>query len=360
MQNSNYQTQDWMGALGEDDLLEAHLDGGTSYSKISTAGKAFTLKFAADKDGQKRPAVTVGMELNVVILGMTPDTTRAYYEGIYDPINNYIPKCASNNGIAPVARSSHPQSLLCANCPKAARGSAHNQQGIAVSACRVGRNAVVAINGDMNELFQLKINGQGLTPLKKYLLELAQYNIKYPFVNTRLTFQLLGKNNQVLSFPILNFTRGEMVTREVGMAGIAHIQSPLIREMLGLEDKVVTSLIPQQPSAFNAPGPVADDTSFDYGYTEESHAPAPQAPAPQAPAPQAPAPQAPAPQAPAPQQYAPPPAAAPAAPVTPTTPKRAARKPAAAAPVVNPVDIDSALAKFDQMDPADFDNIDID
>jgi len=349
-----------MGALGEDDLLEAHLDGGTSYSKISTAGKAFTLKFAADKDGQKRPAVTVGMELNVVILGMTPDTTRAYYEGAYDAINNYIPKCASNNGIAPVARSSHPQSLLCANCPKAARGSAHNQQGIAVSACRVGRNAVVAINGDMNELFQLKINGQGLTPLKKYLLELAQYNIKYPFVNTRLTFQLLGKNNQVLSYPILNFTRGEMVTREVGMAGIAHIQSPLIREMLGLEDKVVTSLIPQQPSAFNAPGPVADDTSFDYGYTEEAHAPAPQAAAPQQYAPPAAAPQQYAPPAAAPQQYAPPAAASPAAPVTPATPKRAARKPAAAAPVVSPVDIDSALAKFDQMDPADFDNIDID
>jgi len=347
-----------MGALGEDELLEAHLDGGTSYSKISTAGKAFTLKFAADKNVQKRPAITVGMELNVVILGMTPDTTRAYYEGIYDPINNYIPKCASNNGIAPIARSSAPQALLCANCPKAARGSAHNQQGIAVSACRVGRNAVVAINGDMNELFQLKINGQGLTPLKKYLLELAQYNIKYPFVNTRLTFQLLGKNNQVLSFPILNFTRGEMVTREVGMAGIAHIQSPLIREMLGLEEKVVTSLIPQQPSAFNAPGPVADDTSFDYGYTEESHAPAQQYAPPPAAAPQQQ--YAPPPAAPAPQQYAPPPAAAPAAPVTPATPKRAARKPATAAPVVNPVDIDSVLAKFDQMDPSDFDNIDID
>ena len=92
--------------------------------------------------------------LPVVILD-AGKVSRTFYAGSYDPENPAPPKCWSSDSQKPDASvpENQRQASACAQCPQNIKGSGQGQS----RACRFGQRLAIAVEGDMETVYQLQV-----------------------------------------------------------------------------------------------------------------------------------------------------------------------------------------------------------
>ena len=204
-------------ALANSDLFKSlqqvndKLAGGSSdYKRISLKGGKFRLMVGGEQVGKPR-----NDELNIIILDAAP-ISRTYYEGNYDPNASAPPTCWSPDGKAPDAKvpADQRQSDKCATCPMAVKGSGQGN----TAACRFGQRLAVAIEGDMEEVYQLQLPSKsifgaaenGNMPLQAYAKFLNGHKAPAIAVVTSMYFDEDSDTPKVFFKPVRSLTEEEL------------------------------------------------------------------------------------------------------------------------------------------------------
>lgn len=195
-----FQSNDLMPA---DEETLAVAGGQSSSKRISIKGGVFRLIV-----GGKEVSTNEDRSMNVVIVKMSPNASRTYYEGAYREGEKVAPVCWSSDSRKPDASVSEPMALSCAECPKSIKGSGQGGNG---AACRLSwRIAVVlgsAIDGDVYQLvlpatssFGKEENGRH--PFRPYAQMLANNNVAVGGVITKMQFDTKSPTPRLLFSPV--------------------------------------------------------------------------------------------------------------------------------------------------------------
>jgi len=149
-------------ALVNGDLFKSLLDmnkkmaGGTG-----AAGKRISIrgsKFRMIVDGEQ-VSVSKSDTMNMVILNAA-DIARTYYEGAFDPENPSAPTCWSldTRAPAPEVPEENRKAARCADCPMNVKGSGQRDS----RACRFSQRLAVALEGDLETVYQLQLPATSL------------------------------------------------------------------------------------------------------------------------------------------------------------------------------------------------------
>ena len=105
--------------------------------------------------GGEQVAVSKDDAMNIVILNAAR-ISRTYFEGTYDPDNPAPPSCWSvdTQTPAPEVPADQRMSDKCATCPMNIKGSANSGTG---RACRFNQRLAVAIEGELDKVYQLQL-----------------------------------------------------------------------------------------------------------------------------------------------------------------------------------------------------------
>lgn len=131
----------------EMDEMTRRYAGGSGGKRISIRGRVFRLVV-----GGKEVSKNESNAMNVVIVAGGKDIARYYHAKQYTPGDTAPPDCFSNDGVAPDASASSPQSDKCETCPMNIKGSGQGNS----RACRFQQRLAVVlaeyIDGDVYEL----------------------------------------------------------------------------------------------------------------------------------------------------------------------------------------------------------------
>ena len=208
---------------------------------ISIKGKQFRLKI----DGEEK-ALPPGQPLDAIILAADPVSglAHAYYEGDYTPGSNDAPDCSSSDGVFPDSFATKPQCSNCAQCPKAAWGSAKSMKGGDAKACRDVKNLLIVNASDPNgTIFKMQVPTMSLKALSAYGRALKKHSLDKLWVTTRISFT-------DSEFPQLEFSFASFLSADFTKAAVARALSD---EVLDLLHEAPTAA----PVAIAAPEPVA-------------------------------------------------------------------------------------------------------
>jgi len=147
--------------LANSDLFKKMLAVNSNLS--NGGGSGLTTRRISLKGGKFRQmvngeqiSVSKDNEMNVVIVDAAP-ISRTYYEGVYDPSNPAPPACWSNDTNTKRPAEAVPaetrQASSCNNCPKDIKGSGQGNS----RACRFGQRLAIAIEGDLDKVYQLQL-----------------------------------------------------------------------------------------------------------------------------------------------------------------------------------------------------------
>ena len=132
-------------------------------------------------------------ELNIVVLDAAP-VARTFYEGEYDPEKTTPPTCWSADTQTPSADvpEEHRQSIRCADCAMNVKGSGAGNS----RACRYSQRLSVALEGDLETVYQLQLPAtslfgdakDGAMPMQGYARFLKAHNTPCIAVITEMRF----------------------------------------------------------------------------------------------------------------------------------------------------------------------------
>lgn len=104
--------------------------------------------------GGEQVNVSKDDKLNIVIVNAAR-ISRTYYGGTYDPENPAPPTCwsADTNTPAPEVPEDQRQAARCVDCPQNIKGSGQGEG----RACRFAQRIAVALEGDLEKVYQLQL-----------------------------------------------------------------------------------------------------------------------------------------------------------------------------------------------------------
>lgn len=205
---------------------------------------------------------TVGINLDVIIVGANPKVSKVFYAGSYDPAAEAAPPaCWSNDGVAPDARVESPVCSNCAACPNNVLGSKILPSGAKSKMCADQRHLAVVAAADPSKVYSLTVPVSGMKALREYFKELGNYGIGPEEVITELGF------DDTASFPKIIFKQKgfvpEQAITKVDALVLSDESKIATRQM---EPTGITSpalAAPAQHAAISAPvakpSPVVDD-----------------------------------------------------------------------------------------------------
>lgn len=255
---------------------------------ISIAGKQFS---TVDKNGEstiikdkasKLPVQTLG----VSIINLTPNRSRTYFVGAFDPANPAAPECYSVDGVFPATDVKTPCSTACAACPKAIKGSKPTETNPNAAACHTNKTlAVVPSNVPDAPIMIVRLPvtslwegdaknaasnaADGWYCFDDYLKFLGKNNVQHPIqVETTMKFdptvvypKLLFNASGIVSDEVLKTLAGRSKSeetvkalgldkiRKVAAEPVAHMQVQMIAEAPAPELKVEAQKTPKAPKA---------------------------------------------------------------------------------------------------------------
>lgn len=194
-------------ASGQTSAVTEALAGFPSIPRISIRGSRYRLVEGSAEE-------TAGTELDVVIVGANPNTSKIFFEGDYDPdAGEVMPTCQSANGKTPDASVENPVCESCAQCPNNVLGSKITAKGSKSKICGDVKYIAVVPAADPSKVYSMNISIMAMKPLRMYSQSLANYGIVAEEVVTHLGF------DDTASYPLVTFTRGEFVS-EKGLVAI--------------------------------------------------------------------------------------------------------------------------------------------
>lgn len=353
--------QSTLGAASNDEL-----SGGVSqgYPVLSYKGKTWALSQGGQRTIIMRPNSVdePASALEVVIVKANPNLSKVYYVGGFVEGSDAKPACYSNDGHAPAADATSPQSPSCQTCPRNMWGSRITENGSKGKECADSRRVAVAPSGDIGNPMLLRVPAATLKDLAAYADMLKRRNAPYQAVVTRIAFDPSVAHPK-FTFKALRWLSAEeanKVAETMNLDVIGHITgavergTPVPQDALGVAPAHVQAAIAapapqrapqrpvQAPATQVAPAPAkAAPAPFSGGFGGEPAAAPASAPAKAARAPRAKATPAPTPAA-QPQNVGSMFAAAEEAPKAAPAPSRAASRLAEANE-----SLDAALAEWD-------------
>lgn len=158
-----------------------------SIPRISLRGRKFRLIEGGEEI--RKPAD----ELFAVIVAVEPGSglfAKTFYDKGYSSGDTSPPDCSSSNGITPDPWVNNPQATACKNCPKNAWGSAINNQGKKIKACKDSKRLWIVEPDNINgTVFALGVPVTSLKALSEYGNMLKQHGIPAAAVMTKLSMK---------------------------------------------------------------------------------------------------------------------------------------------------------------------------
>lgn len=250
---------------------------------LQTAGVSELTKQLAGKSGVKRIVPKNGIfrkmvggeemgkvkgNLDVVIVSASPKVGRIFYAKAWTPdADPTAPDCFSNDGIAPDAGATAPQSSRCDSCGQNIKGSGQGTS----KACRYSRRIAVNLVEDFGtslagEIYQLNLASKSLFgesvgdnthPFESYTKYLANNGKSLDYVVTQLSFNEENDNQSVLFTPTRFINKGEYaITSEVA-------KKPEVQKMVTMTpyQADVAGRAPALAAPALKAAPVADDVA---------------------------------------------------------------------------------------------------
>jgi hypothetical protein len=134
-----------------DELTKALIGGDNSLGgkRISIRGSVWRMMVNGEQI-----AVNEDKAMNLIIIRVAQCTHRTYYSAEYNPDTFTPPVCWSDDGKAPHATASNPQSSRCSTCPQNVKGSGNGKS----RACSYSRTVAVLLDGDLEgDIYTLKL-----------------------------------------------------------------------------------------------------------------------------------------------------------------------------------------------------------
>lgn len=244
---------------GPDMTAAAQANLQASFGVIGYKGKNWRIKYRGEeilvKDSRGLPEAA----LEVVIVGVSPNISKAYYEKKWNEGDSGAPDCYSVNGVHPVAASPKKQCDSCAACPQNVWGSRVTDQGKKAKNCQDSRRIAVVpaadiANTDFGGPMLLSLPPMSLSGLSMFAKELGRLGGQPFMVATQLTFA------PELAYPQIEFKALRWVTDEEAVTVKELLDDPQIGRML--TEEIETAEKPAQTEATSglAGGP---PTAFD-------------------------------------------------------------------------------------------------
>lgn len=156
--------------------------GGVSVPRISLRAGRFRLVEGGVE-------TTVGVNLDVIIVGVNPKVSKVFYSGAWDPnADSNRPACFSSDGIKPHQSVESPVHSACATCPHNVLGSKVLPSGAKSKMCADQRHIAVVAAADPSKVYSLTVPVSGMRALREYFTELANYGIGPEEAITELGF----------------------------------------------------------------------------------------------------------------------------------------------------------------------------
>jgi hypothetical protein len=203
-----------------------------AFSIIGYKGRNWRIKHRGDEELIKDPRTGAPVaSLDVVIIGISPNISKQFYEKKYAEGDDASPDCYSVNGIAPEPDSPKLQCQTCAACPQNVYGSRLTENGKKAKACQDSRRLAVVPSGDIeNESFGgpmlLRLPPMSLSSLAKYGNELTRFAAQPYMVETILSF------DYDVAYPLLTFKAAGWLTDEQARAVAEQLDNPLVDRIL--------------------------------------------------------------------------------------------------------------------------------
>ena len=168
-------------------------------------------------------------DLNVIIIGVAPKVSRAFYEDAYTPGFAKPPVCWSTDSVNPSHVIASPQASTCTECPKNIKGSNGSKP------CRFFRRIAVVSPGDISgQIFQMQLPATTIFPQNSgtkmafngYLKYLGSKNTPIDRVITQMYF------DDEVSYGKLFFAAIEFVSEENTKVLETLIDAPEIQEAI--------------------------------------------------------------------------------------------------------------------------------
>lgn len=315
-----------------------------SFGVVGFKGRNWRLKYRGEEILIKDERGVPVPSLDVVIVGVSPNISKQWYEKKFTEGDDAAPDCFSVNGVHPDPASPRKQCESCAVCPQNLWGSRITDAGKKAKNCQDSRRvAVVPVadiaNTDFGGAMMLRLPPTSLTGFASFNKELARFGAQPYMVTTQLGF------DYDVAYPLITFKAIGWLDEAQAEQTKEVLADPQVARMLEEEVAEAThDLAAVETSALAAGGPPA---AFAQPQAVAQLEPSPPSPAPVLPAP-------------APVQAAPTPTAAPrktspfAAAGTPApTPAAPAPAPVQAAPAPEPVHTPAPTPTVVQQAPTD-------
>lgn len=188
--------------LDEDTLAVAGGNGANS-KRISIKGGVFRLIVNG-----KEVSVNEDRSMNMVIVKMSHDASRTFYEGAYREGEKVSPVCWSSDSRKPDPAVKTPVATSCSDCRNSIKGSGQGGTG---TACRLSWRLAVVLAGDLEgDVYQLVLPAtsafgkeeNGRWPFRPYVQMLANNNVSAGAVVTKMQFDTKSPTPRLLFSPV--------------------------------------------------------------------------------------------------------------------------------------------------------------
>lgn len=233
----------WLAQEAASSASELTAGVGAGFPVMSIKGKVFALVSGGERtplmnpNDNDEPATSI----NVVILKANPKLSKVFYASGYTEGSDAKPDCFSHDGERPDPSVEKPQCKTCAACPKNEWGSKITEDGKKGKACADSRRIAIANVDDIDNPILLRVPAATLRPLAEYGQALAQRNVPYSAVLTKigfdrdaaspkLTFKATGFLEREQYEQVKAVAAGDVVASILGKAGEAPVADAVTEE----------------------------------------------------------------------------------------------------------------------------------
>ena len=246
--------------------------GGAGFKRISIRGGRFRIREGSTE------TVLPDNVLRAVIVGASPNVTKSFYKGAYNPKAENAerkPDCYSNDGVRPANDAADPQAQQCATCPQNAWGSKITDAGTKMKACADQKRLAVISADDHSaepEVYLFQVTPAALTQFRQYGELLSSKGFPPELCVTEISF------DPKEAYPKAQFKFGGFIDQSQVEVVDKLVNSQIVRDVIGDKDQVAEVVeenpkpypVKKKEEAYVPPPVVVEDAEF-----EEAPAPKP-------------------------------------------------------------------------------------
>lgn len=234
------------------------------FAVIGYKGRNWRIKYRGEEELLKGADGVPVAILPSVIVGISPNISKQFYDKRYSEGDDAAPDCFSLNGTTPDPQSPKPQCQTCAACPQNVFGSRITEAGKKAKACQDSRRVAVVPLGDIENAsyggpMLLRLPPMSLPNLATFSREIGRYGAQPYMVATNIGF------NYDVAYPEITFAAARWLTEDEAKRVVEAMGDPQVERILSSTSEQEAAPAPAPsalsqggpPAAFQAPAPAA-------------------------------------------------------------------------------------------------------